>query len=170
MAAMMFNQILITLDGSEYSERALPYGRDLARISGGRVTLLTVIATASAPFHVVDPDTTERLGQRTMAYLEEKAEALREPGIPNVTPHVSFGPPPQMIAELAREHDTDLIVMSTQGLGADDADPRYALGSVALRVLMIAPCPLLMVRINKPEPPRDVAEQRWQWEGGANVG
>jgi hypothetical protein len=57
--------------------------------------------------------------------------------------------------------------MSTQGLGADD---RYGLGSVALQVLMTAHCPVFMTRINRPEPPRTLAEERWQGEGGANVG
>jgi hypothetical protein len=35
---------------------------------------------------------------------------------------------------------------------------------------MTAPCPVFMVRINRPEPPRNADEERWQEEGGGHVG
>ncbi|MGE0228272.1 MAG: universal stress protein [Dehalococcoidia bacterium] len=159
----MFNEILITLDGSEHSELALRYGGELARMSGGRVTLLMVIPATD----VTDRNLPDQLRERTLAYLEERAQTLRAGAIPKVGTMVRGGPPAQGIIEQAREQRVDVIVMSTLGLGADE---RYMLGSVALDVLMGAPCPVLMVRINKPEPAQDTAEQLWQWEGGANVG
>ncbi len=163
----MFKQILTTLDGSEYSERALRYAGELATMAGAQIALLSVVQVASSTFETVDEDAARIRGAQALAYLEEKAQTLRDGGIPDVTTHVRFGQPALAITELARELHADLIAMSTQGLGADG---HYTVGSVALKVLMSAPCPVLLVRINKPEPPKNVAEERWQSEGGANVG
>ncbi|MPZ99258.1 MAG: hypothetical protein GEU80_07940 [Dehalococcoidia bacterium] len=163
----MFARILTTLDGSEYAERALKFTRDLAGIGDAQVNLLTVIPTMRSAGASADPPPDERRGKAALAYLEEHAGALRAEVQSEVVTHVRFGDPARETTDLARELDADLVVMSTQGLGADGS---YALGSVALKVLMTAPCPVFMVRINKPEPPRSVAEERWQGEGGANVG
>ena len=50
-----------------------------------------------------------------------------------------------------------------------DALPYEELGTPRC-VPLTTPRPGLMVRINKPEPPQSAAEERWQAEGGANVG
>ena len=163
----MFTQILTTLDGSEYGERALGYARDLALPAGARIALLTVVPTGTSPLETADAEATRTRSARALAYLEERAQVLREAGVVEVAAEVRTGQPAAVITEVARELHADLIVMSTQGLGADG---RYTVGSVALKVLMTAHCPIFMVRINKPEPPKDVEEERWQGEGGANVG
>lgn len=155
----MFNRILTTLDGSEYAERALRYTRDLALMAGAEVRLLTVIPSTSA--------TSDNGGRAELAYLDAQAVDLRAAGVADVATQVRFGEPARLITEAAREQRSDLIVMSTQGVGADG---RFALGSVALSVLQTAPCPVFLVRINKPEPAKSPAEERWQSEGGANVG
>ncbi len=160
----MFTQILTTLDGSEFSERSLGFARYLAKSTGARVTLLSVIETGEA---ASPSETQQEHGKRTMEYLAEKAAVLREDGPDEVDALVKYGEPATLITDTARELHADLIVMSTEGLGAHG---EYALGSVALKVLMTAPCPMFMVRINKPEPPRTPAEERWQGEGGRNVG
>lgn len=163
----MLHQLLVTLDGSKDSERALELAGYLAKTSSARVTLLTVSETVNSPFEAIVTEAAENRRQRALAYLDEHAQALRETGVSEVSTTVRFGQPSLEIANYAKEQHFDLIVMSTQGLGADG---RYALGSVALKVLMTAHCPVLMVRINQPDPPKDVAEERWQSEGGSNVG
>jgi nucleotide-binding universal stress UspA family protein len=126
-----------------------------------------VVPTGTHPLEIADAEASRIRNARALAYLEEKAQALREAGVAQVAAHVRTGQPAAVITEVARELHADLIIMSTQGLGADG---RYTVGSVALKVLMTAPCPIFMVRINKPEPPKNPEEERWQWEGGANVG
>ncbi len=156
----MFSHILIPLDGSAYGERVLAYAADLAQLGAGRVTLLTVIPSDGST-----SDEAEVL--RCNAYLDEHAGALRSAGIAQVEVQVRAGVVAASIAEAARELGVDLIAMSTQGLSAKSDE---GLGSVASTVLISAPCPLFMVRIRRPEPPKGVAEERWQSEGGANVG
>ena len=43
-----FNKIVVPTDGSAWSERAIPYAVDFARISGGEVDLAAYFHTANA--------------------------------------------------------------------------------------------------------------------------
>jgi len=157
----MFNHILIPLDGSDYGERVLGYAADLASISGARVTLLTIVPS--------DGQLAEDQGEaaRCRAYLAEHATTLTNLGVEVVETDVRSGVIAAAIVEAARVLEVDLIAMSTQGLSAESDE---GLGSVASQVLVSAPCPVFMVRIRRPDPPKGVAEERWQSEGGANVG
>ena len=157
----MFSHILIPLDGSAYGERVLAYAADLAALGAGRVTLLTVIPSEGA-----DAGDAAEV-DRCRAYLDEHATTLRSAGIEDVATDVRSGVVAAAIAEAARELGVDLIAMSTQGLSAQSDE---GLGSVASKVLVSAPCLGFMVRIRRPDPPKGVAEERWQSEGGANVG
>lgn len=157
----MFSHILIPLDGSAYGERVLAYAADLAALGTARVTLLTVVPSEGAT--AADEAETARC----RAYLDQHAETLRSAGIKDVSTDVRSGVVAAAIAEAARDLTVDLIAMSTQGLSAQSDE---GLGSVASTVLVSAPCPVFMVRIRRPEPPKGVAEERWQSEGGANVG
>lgn len=142
----MFQHILVPLDESAYSERALTHAEELAKASGARLSLLVVILrphSAGAPA-VPKLDAVSR--QHAEHYLQQRAEEVRSRGLAAVSTEVHFGEPADCIADVAEEEGVDLIVMSTHGLGATG---RYALGSVALKVLMSAPCPVLMVRIQE---------------------
>jgi nucleotide-binding universal stress UspA family protein len=162
----MFTTILVPLDGSEFADRALETAGELARLSDAAITLLSVMESGgSPPARGSDPAEDGRAAWA--GYLEERAAALRAQGVPEVTTDLRAGDPARHIVEAAREAQADVIVMSTEGLGSRG---QYALGSVALKVLMTAPCPVFMVRINRPEPPRNADEERWQEEGGGHVG
>jgi nucleotide-binding universal stress UspA family protein len=140
----VFKQILVPLDGSEYSERALRYASDLAKSTGAALRLVSVVLrpeVAGEP-HVERLD--EQSRERAMRYLEAHATQARANGVADVTPEVRLGEPARAITEVAAERGADLVVMSTHGLGASG---RYALGSIAFKVLMTAPCPVFMVRI-----------------------
>lgn len=141
----MFEHLLVPLDGSDFAERALAYAEQLAATTGARITLLSVLLrpqSAEAP-HVdkLDDQSRERL-QAELAAVASKVSARLVTA--NVDTAVLVGEPAGQIADFADSHGVDLIVMSTHGLGATG---RYALGSVALKVLMTAPCPVFMVRI-----------------------
>jgi nucleotide-binding universal stress UspA family protein len=140
----MFRNILVPLDGSEFSERALEHAQDLAETNGGTVTLLTVLLRPEGE-HLRVPKLDDQSRHHLEETLEAKAAQVEKSAlVDNVETGVVFGEPAHQIAEYANDHDVDLIVMSTHGLGATG---RYALGSVALKVLMTAPCPVFMVRI-----------------------
>ena len=155
----MFKHIVTTLDGSEHAERALNYARDLAAATGAHLSLLSVLPPAGP--------SDEGRERRCLAYLREQGKALSDGGIGSVTAHAVFGDPADAINRFAQSEGADLLVMTTRGLGTDE---RNVVGSIALKVLTIAPCPIVMIRIEPVAPPRTPAEERWQHEGGANVG
>lgn len=126
----MFQHVLVSLDGSTGSECALPYAINVAATYGARLTAIGV--PIPMEWEEVDP------------YLDARVAPLREEGIVRVDTATALGEPGPAIVAYAQSSNVDLIVMGTQGRGAQ---ARYRLGSIAQQVLERAPCPVLMVRI-----------------------
>jgi len=144
----MFQAILVPLDGSDYSEQALSTGVDLSKLSGARLILLTVVL-AYKDAHVPPVERLDAQARnRAAAYLAPFVERARAASV-EVKAEVAHGEPAGEIIQAARQEGADLIVMSTHGMGATG---RHALGSVALKVLQGADCPVLMVRIPEGNP------------------
>jgi nucleotide-binding universal stress UspA family protein len=139
----MFETVLVPLDGSEYSERALATGLELARLTGGKVRLITVVL-AYPDAHV---PAVRRLDQQTRrraeVYLEPFIRKAQSNGF-DIDWEVAHGEPAQEILRAANAAGAGVIVMSTHGIGAGG---RHALGSVAMKVLEAAECPVLLVKI-----------------------
>ncbi|HRC62110.1 MAG TPA: universal stress protein [Dehalococcoidia bacterium] len=143
----MFARVLVPLDESPHAERALSYAQSILNQHGGQLTLLTVVHTppAANPSDPIARLQAER-PERARQYLLERAEVLRGAGLNVETKVIEGGDTAEHIVELATTEQSEVIVMSTHGLGASG---RYALGSVALKVLMTAPCPVFMARIQE---------------------
>lgn len=145
----MFQNIVVPLDESEYSERALTHAEELSRLTGAAISLVTV-CTHLGPSELPEVKQLDGIAmRRAELYLEKRAEAVRAAGIADVRKEARFGEPAEVISSYAKDNGADLIVMSTHGLGAAR---RYALGSVAMKVLTTAPCPVFMVRILEETP------------------
>ncbi|MCH7553443.1 MAG: universal stress protein [Chloroflexi bacterium] len=145
----MITHMLVPLDGSDYSEQALEYATGLAKDEGSRVTLLTVIIRYNRSLHQVEK-LDEASRQLAMEYLEPLRDRLSQAGI-RAEATVVFGAPADAIARAATEAGADLVIMSTHGAGSTG---RYALGSIAVKVLQVAPCPVTMIRIQEPSKPK----------------
>jgi nucleotide-binding universal stress UspA family protein len=139
----MFKSIVVPLDGSGYSEQSLATALELARLSGARVTLVTVILGYKDAHVPVVPRLEDQTRKRAEGYLDGFLREGQAAGF-EIAARVGHGDPAEEILRLAEESGGDLIVMSTHGIGAGG---RHALGSVALKVLQAAQCPVLMVRI-----------------------
>lgn len=136
----VFNTIVWATDGSENADRALSVAKTLA---GEQRASLVVV-------HVVQRfATTEGLAvfadeEKVEAKLKEVVENLSREGFDatlKIVNHV--GPQPaHEVADVAREVGADLIVVGTRGRGAVLG---LVLGSVTLRLLHVAPCPVLAV-------------------------
>ena len=144
--SMTMSRILVPTDFSDDAEAALEYALGLAQTFGASVHLL----------HVVDDPFaagvwSSGLGAAEIAGLqatlvrdaEQRLERTVPPTTTGVTSEVRIGPPPRQIVDVARERDIDLIVMGTHGR---TGLAHIVMGSVAERVVRLAPCPVLTFR------------------------
>lgn len=149
----MSEHVLVALDGSPQSERALEYALTLPDV---RVTLLTVVN----PFDVdaERPGFQSPLGKAGMpAYSPEWYEKFRDEAAERqrrnveraeaegveATGEVVFGQAPRQIVRFAEENDVDHIVVGTHGRREIS---RLLLGSVAESVVRRAPVTVTVVR------------------------
>jgi len=145
----MFKTILVPLDGSKRAEAILPYVKDLARLSQGRLVLLRVIdpwaystATPSGTMPVLYDDFIQGLLQEAEAYLAEIRERVASEGI-EVSSLVSVGSAVSQIMEASRQEQADLIAMASHGRTGLQ---RVFYGSVAAGIMHVVDRPLLLVR------------------------
>jgi nucleotide-binding universal stress UspA family protein len=157
----MYSQVLVPLDGSEASERALPHAQRLAEAFDGRVHLLQVISLSheyeaylgggeeSPMVSEYSLDMAEQITAtaqtRAEEYLKATAARLEEHGI-DVQMSVRQGLTLDTIANFVEENGIDLIVMSTHGRGELQ---RFLVGSVTDRVIRSSHVPVLAI------PPED---------------
>ena len=139
-------RFLVPLDFSEYANQALEYAIHLASKLEARLTLLHVIQALplggvdmglTLPFTLLQ-DLEAKITSSMQAYLERVTAAGLEGEIIIVK-----GVPFQEILETAKTQQVDLIVMGTYGRTGLQ---RVLLGSVAEKVVRLAPCPVLVVR------------------------
>jgi len=146
---MTTQRFLVPLDFSEDANQALAYAIALASTLGARVTLLHVMQ--SPPWGGVDMDVTiphaySRFIQHLEAEVAHRMQACLERvtagGLEGETA-VVHGVPFQEILDTAKKQQVDLIIMGTHGRTGLQ---HVLLGSVAEKVVRLAPCPVLVVR------------------------
>ena len=143
----MYSKVIAPLDGSELAERALPYAQLVARGLSIPIELVEAFDVLPPAVHnqgsMYALDTMlDEARRRSEHYIAGVAEALRTAGYA-VSSATLPGAPHQAIADRANADPNALIVMCTHGRGGVT---RWALGSVADKVLHIVPNPMLIVR------------------------
>lgn len=142
-----FSRILVPTDFSSGSEQAWAVTRGLARSLGAETVLLHVLV--EAPLFSEGPFTMKHANEVFEAARAWVEKMLREWTAATAAAGlqarwiVRAGVPYKEIVAAATEERADLIVLGTQGRGGLN---RALLGSVADRVIRLAPCPVLTVR------------------------
>jgi nucleotide-binding universal stress UspA family protein len=137
--------ILVPTDFSEPADVALDYAVALAIKLDATVHLLNVVDLQGSQFAdlgaLLTPETIETIVSGNRTALERRARARRETGrIGDVL--LRTGDPRDVIDEVARQSNADLIVMGTHGRRGVR---RMMLGSVAETIVRTASCPVLTV-------------------------
>lgn len=139
----MLRTILVPLDGSSLSERAVPYAQTLARAGGARLIFLRAVLTAGE-FGSGALLYNSALRSQAQGYLAPLVDMANSMGL--IAEAVVRGEEAgKAIAEVAKTYEADLMVMSTHGRGGLS---RVVWGSVADRVLRLAPVPVLLIPHN----------------------
>jgi nucleotide-binding universal stress UspA family protein len=142
--------ILMPLDGSALAERALPAAERLARAKESTLLLVRVNPfpawIAWAPGATVSPETYQQViddeERFVREYLDAWAQTLRSRGL-TVDALGLFGEPASTLLDLLAERDIGLVVMTTHGRAGL---ARFALGSVAGRLVRGSHTPVLLIR------------------------
>ena len=144
---MTVRHILVPVDFSDHSNRALDCAKSLAEKYGASLHLLTVVPD---PFVVPDRSWSVVLPANYPEGLRKDAEShLRrllthaEQKRLHSESAVAFGDPYREILDYAKRASIDLIVMGTHGRGGM---AHVLIGSVAEKVVRTAPCPVMTVR------------------------
>ena len=138
----MLKNILLAIDGSEYSNNALAYAANMAETYRATLWLVHVFPHTS---DLLGYDDFEKLyAKRKCAgqiVLDEAKDLLGESTF-EVREELLEGPEADSILNFAKNSHSDIIVMGTRGMGALKG---LLLGSVSRKVLHFSACPVLVV-------------------------
>lgn len=141
--------ILIATDFGEAAEVALNYGRTLATTFGATLHVVHVTenvyarAFGAEAYVPMSPDLQEEIDESARKQLDQLVLDSDGSGPATKKVVLTSNSPALTIAQYAKDHDVDLIVLGTHGRGPF---AHLLMGSVAERVVRIAPCPVLTVR------------------------
>ena len=144
-ASVKCERILVPSDGSGEAVEALNRAIDLAAVTGAHLTLLAVVD------YNAEVAAFEQVSLSGYVPAELKIEAYRllaelmhlvPPGI-GADIRVESGDAGETIVDVAKDENSDLVVMGTHGLGTVQS---LILGSVSKYVAEQAPCPVLLTK------------------------
>ncbi len=142
-------KILVPVDGSGTSEKALNYAVSLALLTGAQVDLVHVVSVTAgvSAFTHISPNSyvsdsvieaVQEVGQEVL----DAANKMIPEGIASEA-FMELGSAPTVIIDLCRKNDYDQIVMGSRGMGTVKG---MLLGSVSKHILQYAPCPVTIVK------------------------
>ena len=139
----MFENILLAVDGSDHSLKAAELAGDLARLSGGKLRVVTVYE--EVPSYLGEPNLSQTIAKRTAKAEEILDKATKEIGeIPGDRElEILSGDPAETILQVVDIYNIDLVIMGTRGQGGIKS---LLLGSQSHKVVSTAPCPVMLVR------------------------
>jgi len=140
----MFAKILVGLDGSDGSKRALEQALALARLTGASVHALSVEEHLPAYAATVgEMQDEQRYKNQYFHQVQAEAEHAAVAAGVSLTHEVAAGHAAQLLVARARELRSDLIVLGHTG---HSRLHNLFLGSTADRAVEHAPCAVLIVR------------------------
>lgn len=142
--------IIVGVDGSDHSQRALRRALQEGAVHQAPVTVLTVHPAmrgyaGGAVSYPQDAADVERAREKAQADTDKALAALGDGRPPSVTVKAVNGPPVEEL--LKASEDADMIVLGKRGTGGF---ARLRLGSVTSQIAHHAHCPVLIVPMENP--------------------
>jgi len=146
----MYRSIMVPLDGSEFSEKAMPLALSIARRAHAELLLVEVVEPLVPAVYALSSVTENgtwnaRALDREAAHLAPLAGRVMQCAGVRARVSVLHGAVAPTLLHEAHDGPCDLIVMTTHGRGALG---KFFLGSVADKLARKAPCPVLFVPRN----------------------
>ena len=138
----MFNRIIVAIDGSEHSNRALSCARELAERFEATLWIVHAYPQTS---DLRSYDQFEKLVARRkregQSILDQARKILGEIN-GEINEELLEGPEAEAILSVAKIQNIDLILMGTRGLGSFEG---MLVGSVSQKVSYHSFCPVMLV-------------------------
>ena len=141
-------KIIVAVDGSEQSYEAARALTGLAPAE--EVTILSVVNVPGLSYPTLGAGLAKDLSMQVEQGMREEAERLLDRVVSILPPHpgpvtkkLELGTPAEVIVNLAKEKQTNLIIIGARGLGQIS---EHMFGSVSHRVMTHAPCSTLIVK------------------------
>ena len=143
----LFHQIIVPIDGSNSSLAAGKLALKIAQRNQSKIILLFVVDNSVAEELSSSLDKTiekakEEMEANARQYLNYLARLAEESDL-EVVQEIRNGIPYIEIDNVVRENQAALVIM---GQTSHSGTRRMLIGSVAQRVLELAPCPVLIVK------------------------
>ena len=150
----MINKLLVAVDGSRHSLKAVELAADIATGCKAKLIILTVIKVHQTPkvtdelrayaklenIAGADLEAMKVLSNQLLSHAETSA---RDQGVEDIVKIMETGPVARTIVGCAKQNDVDLIVIGSRGMGNIEATLR---GGVSHRVELLAKCSVLTVK------------------------
>lgn len=140
-------RVLVGIDGSDCSDRALDKACELAKETGALVIVCYVIPWS--PYSFSTPEENAERHRRREQELETARTRLLQPRVDAVTEQgvqvesvVRHGHPVRTLIRLAEERNADLLVAGRSGHGSLKA---RIFGGTAISLIQASPVPVLVV-------------------------
>ena len=136
MTDQLYKKILLPTDGSKLSDKSEEHALLIAKVTGAEIIALSVVENTF--FRGLPADDTimqvqQLLKNESRKNLDKVNELKEKAGYDiNISLRVAEGHPADVILEIAKEEDVDLIVMGSSGKTGLD---RFIIGSVAEKVV-----------------------------------
>lgn len=149
----MYKRILVPVDGSETSNKALVAALQLARMVAGRVRLIYVVeemtyVSGYGEFGGYSEDLITAIHEAGTKILDDALAIAKSAGVEADTllRDNLGGRLAEVVADAAKEWNADLIVVGTHGRRGVG---RALMGSGAEQIIRLAPVPVLVVRLGE---------------------
>jgi nucleotide-binding universal stress UspA family protein len=149
----LIHNVLVAVDGSENSDRALDFALDLAEKYGAALTVLNVGESPAMGTVPIEPTTVS--GESMVVFAKDLrrfhedilskavAHAREVKPIVSVSSKLREGDPALEIVAEAKEDGVDVVVVGHSGLGRVR---ELFLGNISEKVAHLAPCSIVIVR------------------------
>lgn len=137
----MYKHILVAVDGSDNSLRAVEQAAEIAKLANDiKIELASVIAIDVYSDMVYDP--IEAHGEAQRELIQPAVDVVEKAGL---EAHVALlhGRPADEIIRYAEAEGVDLLIIGSRGLNALQ---EFAIGSVSHKVIKHSKCPVLVVK------------------------
>ena len=142
MRKSLYMKILVPLDGSKYSEKALLHACDMAKNYQASLTLIYVVEK-SIPFNLLDrKEYLEILRKFGNKVLIKGKKTTTDNGVDSKI-IMKEGNVANEVVKLAKKEKYNLVIVGSKGLGVTT---RFFLGSVSNKLANNSPCSILIVK------------------------